>query len=113
MCVCVSLCVCVFVHVCLCLYIRMCACACVHMSVCVCVCVCACVHMCVYLLSLLDLCVDGEVQLILIELGNLQSETNARVELCVGGIWGTISGEQWTATDASVVCEELGFSFYG
>ena len=88
-------------------YTYVCMCMCAH------VCVCMRAHVCVYLLSLLDLCVDGEVQLILIELGNLQSETNGRVELCVGGIWGTISGEQWTATDASVVCEELGLSFYG
>ena len=56
---------------------------------------------------------DGEVQLIPIQLDNQFEMKNARVELCVDGIWGAISGEQWTAIDASVVCQEQGFSFYG
>ena len=36
-----------------------------------------------------------------------------RIEVCVGGRYGTISDTNWDNEDASVVCFQLGFSRYG
>ena len=36
-----------------------------------------------------------------------------RVEVCIGGNYGTVCDDNWGITDASVVCYRLGFSRYG
>jgi len=36
-----------------------------------------------------------------------------RVEICLSGSYGTICDDFWNNQDASVVCEQLGFSPYG
>ena len=36
-----------------------------------------------------------------------------RVEVCIGGRYGTICDDVWDAEDSSVVCNQIGFSPYG
>ena len=36
-----------------------------------------------------------------------------RVEVCVGGRYGTVCDNNWDYEDASVICSQLGFSHYG
>ena len=36
-----------------------------------------------------------------------------RVELCLSGVWGTISYVGWSGKDATVVCRQLGYRYEG
>ena len=40
-------------------------------------------------------------------------ENEGRLEVCVGGVWGSVCDDGWDKTDAHVVCQQLGFSELG
>ena len=49
-------------------------------------------------------CNHGHLQLVG---GPVNSE--GRVEICIGGVWGRVCHNSWGSSDARVVCRQLGF----
>ena len=50
-------------------------------------------------------CNDGEIRL-----NGGQSQAEGIVEICFGGVWGTICDDGWDDSDARVACRQLGYS---
>ena len=53
-------------------------------------------------------CTTGDVRLV----GGGNS-LQGRVEVCSGGLWGTVCDDGWTNVDANVVCGQLGYAHEG
>ena len=74
-------------------------------------------------------CIDGQIRLIVgpdalsfYQSGNpsalyldsdLDQLSRGRVEVCLGGQFGTVCSQPWSNKEASVVCRSLGYSPYG
>lgn len=68
-------------------------------------------------------CIDGEVRVCVGESDCSFTESQeylidnrlsvGRVEVCIGGRYGTVCEDSWDDEDASVICQQLGFSRYG
>ena len=55
------------------------------------------------IVNILETCFDGEIRL-----QDGFDEYQGRVEVCHGGVWGTVCHNDWDKTDAQVVCRQLG-----
>jgi deleted-in-malignant-brain-tumors protein 1 len=55
-----------------------------------------------------EACTAGEVRLV-----NGQSNSQGRLEVCIGGLWGTVCDNQFHNVDAQVVCKQLGLPYAG
>ncbi len=56
-----------------------------------------------HFLDLTASCNDGDIRVV-----GGDSETYGRVELCLLGQWGSVQDEDWSVSDATVVCKQLG-----
>ena len=65
-----------------------------------------CLSVCVPLLD--PSCNDTDIRLT-----GGRNEREGRVEVCIGGQWGTICNDSWATTDAAVVCRQLGLATEG
>ena len=53
-------------------------------------------------------CVSGQLRL---AGGNIPNE--GRIEICINNVWGTVCDDSWGSADATVVCQQLGYSNQG
>ena len=54
------------------------------------------------------ICTNGTIRLV-----GGPSPYKGRVEVCIGGCWGTVCGNGFDESDASVVCRELEYPTFG
>lgn len=53
-------------------------------------------------------CADGDLRLVSSSQQTVDV-SEGRLEMCYQGLWGAVHDNEWTAKDAAVTCQELGF----
>ena len=48
-----------------------------------------------------------------VRLADGDRDLEGRVEVCIGGVWGTVCSDGWDSVDAGVVCRQLGYEYEG
>lgn len=54
-------------------------------------------------------CAHGDIRLVQFSSNN-QRSYQGRVEVCINGVWGTVTDDGWDSREARVVCRQLGYS---
>lgn len=54
------------------------------------------------------MCSDGDVRLV-----NGRTPNEGRIEICYNGVWGSVCHDFWDDTDATIVCNQLGYTTQG
>ena len=49
-------------------------------------------------------CSNGDIRLV-----NGTTPYEGRVEICYGGVWGSVCDNGWDTSDAIIVCRQMGF----
>ena len=55
-----------------------------------------------------EVCTTGDIRLV-----GGSDQFEGRVEICISDQWGTVCDDGWNFNDASVVCNQLGYSYAG
>lgn len=62
----------------------------------------------------IGVCREGDVRLFsMAGSDRFQEFVSGEAQICIGGVYGSVCDELWDNRDASVICQQLGFSPYG
>ena len=65
----------------------------------------ACFRIAIILHNFVGTCTHGAIRLV-----NGTYSDEGRVEVCINGVWGTVTSDWWNVPDAKVACRQLGYT---